>query len=442
MAQFEIDKVAFRFFESHIDPQKPICLALSGGPDSLCLLHLLLEWKKANLHLIHVDHGWRKESAQEAHTLREVAERLHLPFHTTRLSPEGYSGNLEAESRNDRLQFFRKVCGEVKAQGVLLGHHKDDQAETVLKRVLEGVALSTLAAMAPLQKIDGLLLMRPLLTIPKMACLAWLEARNIPYFRDPTNEDARFLRGRMRSHIFPFLSAHFGKGCMNNLCHIAEEARALRAYLDTQIEPYFKIIIASDLGLMIEKGEIAEVELSHLLKKVGLEVGMELNRQQLSIATEAIMKRQANIRVIASKQALECDRGNCFFVKKEIIEITDRTPLVLGEQVCGSWKIVTEEGWGDTAPLVRNHWKDVWQGRVSSLVPLGEYFLMRGQAGMRHHSSKLLGRFLNEKKVPNFLLPHVPMCVRDDTVLEDFLTGTGQKPQGERWLYIVMQRIV
>ncbi|MBS0655813.1 MAG: tRNA lysidine(34) synthetase TilS, partial [Verrucomicrobia bacterium] len=89
-----------QFFDEQIDLNRPILLGLSGGPDSICLLHLLLEWQRPiTLHLVHVDHGWRKESALEAEKLKALAGVHGLPFHSTRLRPEHYRGNLEMESR-------------------------------------------------------------------------------------------------------------------------------------------------------------------------------------------------------------------------------------------------------------------------------------------------------------------------------------------------------
>src|SRR5581483_3757584 len=112
--------------KAHLKNEKPILLGLSGGPDSMCLLHLLLRLKEKNpinLHLVHVNHGWRKESNDEQKKLLELANSLSLPFHTKKCFPEKYEDNLEAESRKDRLDFFCTIAKEIDAQAVLTAHH-------------------------------------------------------------------------------------------------------------------------------------------------------------------------------------------------------------------------------------------------------------------------------------------------------------------------------
>src|SRR6185295_17447811 len=104
-------RVAF-FVEKHVDRTKPMLLGLSGGPDSICLLHLLLELK-LDLHIVHVDHAWRPESCDEALQLEALAATLNLPFHTTRLDPSTFTGNLEDQSRSARLQFFSQIQKKV-----------------------------------------------------------------------------------------------------------------------------------------------------------------------------------------------------------------------------------------------------------------------------------------------------------------------------------------
>src|SRR5262245_21228397 len=127
----------FTFLKRHLDASRPVLLAFSGGPDSLALLHLLLDYRQQHpltLHLAHVDHGWRSGSAAEAAKLKLQAEALGLPFHSCRLSDEDRQGNLEAAGREARLRFFRQLSSQFDCQAVILGHQADDVAETCLKR--------------------------------------------------------------------------------------------------------------------------------------------------------------------------------------------------------------------------------------------------------------------------------------------------------------------
>ena len=138
-----------KFFEGRYRQNMPLLLAFSGGPDSLALLHLLMEFHKIRplkLAIAHVDHGWREESAEEAAQIALMAANLGLPLHLRKLDPKHLSGNLEAACREERFRFFASLCRDHGYQAVLLAHHADDLAETVLKRALEGASLPRLAA--------------------------------------------------------------------------------------------------------------------------------------------------------------------------------------------------------------------------------------------------------------------------------------------------------
>jgi tRNA(Ile)-lysidine synthase len=208
------------FLECNYIPGKPILLALSGGPDSLALFHLLVDCQKKmplQLGVAHIDHGWRPESPREAEQLKHLVEHYHLPFHLKKLDPSRLKGNLEDASRRERLAFYRHLCSEYGYQAVLLGHQRDDQAETVLKRILEGASLPFLAGLEERTYLDGLMLWRPLLRISKRQIVYWLQERGIKAFEDSTNLDPKFLRGRFRSVIVPQLSKDFGKQVEGNL---------------------------------------------------------------------------------------------------------------------------------------------------------------------------------------------------------------------------------
>lgn len=219
----------------------PLLIGCSGGPDSRALLHLLLGCRKffpLDLHVAHVDHGWREESAVEAEHLRKEVEGLELPFHLKTLSINDFKpGNWEEQGREHRLKFFAEVYAKVGAQALLLGHQADDQAETVLKRLFEGASLYSLRGLARETNLAGMKVWRPLLPTQKKEILAWLAAKGISYFDDATNRDSRFLRGKMRETILPSMAAAFGKEISGNLCRLGEESREVREYFEDLNRP-------------------------------------------------------------------------------------------------------------------------------------------------------------------------------------------------------------
>lgn len=420
-----MEKEVNAFFEKWIDPHRPILLGYSGGPDSVCLLHLLLSWKKIPLHLVHIDHGWRKESAQERKAIQELAQKLALPLHWIALDPKTMQGNLEAECRQKRLQFFQQVAREVQAQGCLLAHHADDQAETVFKRVLEGANLINLSGMAPIQKFDALTLLRPLLSIRKNQILAWLEQRGISSFHDATNADVRFLRAKMRQETFPFLRKSFGKAFEENLCQIAQEAQELRHYLDDQTASYCEKASCGPWGIFIPAFPESPIETKHLLQKLAKQQGIILSREQLQTAAHLLLTKAANKEIIHNARPIFVDRGRAFFCHHPLPPIESTITLTLGRMQIGNWNVTCQHYEGEQE--FRNHFQDTWRGKLCTILPEGSYCLGRALPTYRRFT-KAYRHFITDKKIPHFFTRWVPSIVQQETIVEDFLSGTTQLP--------------
>ncbi len=207
------------FLDSHYQHGKPVILGFSGGPDSSALLHSFwkLQRKYAlDLHVVHVDHGWREESAREAEELRKYAETLGLPFIVKRLK-SSKGKNLEEEARNARFAIFQKTYESLGAQAIALGHQAGDQAETVIKRLLEGSHITKLGAMRNVSLHEKMTVWRPFIHLPKKVLVAYCKRQKIPFLIDKTNRDPRFLRSRMREDLIPMLEKYFGKAIESNL---------------------------------------------------------------------------------------------------------------------------------------------------------------------------------------------------------------------------------
>ncbi len=265
------------FLEENWREGAPVILACSGGPDSKALLYLLQDVKKfVDLEVVvaHVDHGWREESGREAEQLKAEAEALGLVFHLRKL--EGVPMKEEA-ARDARFEVLVQVAREVGAQAVILGHQMDDQAETVLKRVLEGASLSACGGMKNVSARGGMTFWRPLLTVSKKDLMAWLEERGILYFTDSTNLDPKYLRGRMRGTIVPQLEASFGKSIVKNLCVLGERAQRLESHLERASKSLLEMKVAELEG-------VDEVVLEFFLKKGH----SGLSREELAILSKKL----------------------------------------------------------------------------------------------------------------------------------------------------------
>ena len=234
------------FLRKYHDGRSPLLLALSGGSDSLALWSMLIEAKKVYpfpLHIAHVDHGWREESASQAADLEKLVGK---PFHTIRLENQVPSEN---GARIGRFRYFLELQEKWGFQAVLLAHHADDQAETVLKRVLEGAHLAHLGGMVSRGVIKGVNCWRPLLKRTKKELGCFL--KNSPFW-DSTNEDITFLRNRMRLEMVPFLEKSFGKNICKNLALLGERVHLLKDYLDYQTKKYEERVTKTSWGLLFD----------------------------------------------------------------------------------------------------------------------------------------------------------------------------------------------
>lgn len=196
-----------------LSPQRRYLLALSGGRDSVCLLHLLLESGIRKLHLVHLNHQLRgEESEADAHFVTKLAQELNLPLTLEKAAvaklAEDCGKSLEAAAREARHQLFAKVAHETGCSRVLLAHHADDQAETCLFNLLRGSAgLKGMAAESPFQ-VDRktLTLLRPLLHTRRAQIDHYLSHNNLPFRDDSTNADPEFTRNRIRHEALPLLT--------------------------------------------------------------------------------------------------------------------------------------------------------------------------------------------------------------------------------------------
>ncbi len=191
-----------------------IVLAVSGGPDSIALMWLAARWRSTlargpRLIAVTVDHGLRAEAAAEARDVKRLARTLDLPHRTMRWTGEKPKTGLPAAARTARYRLLAQAARASGATHILTAHTRDDQAETLLMRLLRGSGIGGLAAMARESERDGVLLARPFLHVSKSQLVATLKKAKIGFADDPTNRDTNFTRPRLRE-IMPVLAAEGG----------------------------------------------------------------------------------------------------------------------------------------------------------------------------------------------------------------------------------------
>ena len=176
-------------------------VAVSGGGDSVALLHLLHDFSDLELEVVIVDHGLRAESAEEADGVAAMAQALGLSVHVAVWRERADGGNLSDKARRARKALISDWARERGLSAVALGHTADDQAETFLMRLARGSGVQGLSGMDAAVTDDGLTWVRPLLNARRADLRAYLRGRGIGWVDDPTNEDMRFDRIKMRKAV-------------------------------------------------------------------------------------------------------------------------------------------------------------------------------------------------------------------------------------------------
>lgn len=219
-----------------------IVAAVSGGPDSIVLMHALHLWQpsaapKPPILVATVDHGLRSEAPREAVFVAGEAAKLGLPHRTLVWTGPKPEAGLQEAAREARYRLLVQCAREEGASHLVTAHTLDDQAETVLMRLARGSGAAGLAGMRRARDRDGIVHVRPLLDWPKARILALCEARGWPFVSDPSNADDRFTRVRWR-RLMPLLAQ---EGLTpERLARLAERMRRADEALDAKARDAFR----------------------------------------------------------------------------------------------------------------------------------------------------------------------------------------------------------
>ena len=199
-----------------------VLVAVSGGADSVALLHVLTQLTELSLrlHVLHVDHGLRPDASHDAEFVRGLAARLRVPMEVTSVTVSR-GGSLEAAARGARYAALEAEAERLGAQRIALGHQADDQAETVLMRMLGGAGVRGLAG---IPAVRGRII-RPLLEVRRAELVPTLRAADLPWVEDPSNRDPKFLRNRIRHDVLPLLGASYSPDVVATLNRVSRLCR-------------------------------------------------------------------------------------------------------------------------------------------------------------------------------------------------------------------------
>ena len=384
------------------------CVALSGGLDSTVLLHLLaaLEGRPA-LRAVHVHHGLQQVADTWPEHCRRLCDSLGVELLVRQVAVE-QGASLEQAARNARYAVFADVLqpGEL----LVTGQHREDQAETLLLRLLRGAGLRGLAAMPMQRPVGAGLLVRPLLEIPRDELLEYAQAQGLSWVEDPSNDDTRFNRNYLRHQVLPRLTSRW--------------PRASRS-------------LARAAGHLTEAGELLdELAQEDLSQAQGVEVFPWLGLPSLHLPALARLSpaRQRNALQFWLSRFTRLpdtdhwagwnDLRDARVDASPVWKLTDGELHRAGERLywlSGAWlgAVGTELSWGDPQRtlLLPGNGSVTLRGTVPS-EPLRIAFRQGGESmTISGRGRRDLKRLLNERQVPAFVRGRLPLLFAGERLI-------------------------
>ncbi|NLW43725.1 MAG: tRNA lysidine(34) synthetase TilS [Syntrophomonadaceae bacterium] len=227
-----------------------VVAGVSGGPDSVALLHMLLQLQEAlgfRVHAAHLHHGLRDEADRDQELVESVCREWGVPLSWRRVDVARMAGekkmSVEEAGREVRYRFLEDVRREIGGHKIATAHHRGDQAETILLHLIQGTGATGLQGILPLR--DRII--RPLLDLSKTEIMDYLEYHRLPYRIDSSNFDNNYLRNRIRLELLPFLEQRFNPGMVDVLCRLAAVMREENRYWDE--------LVAEVMHEVVQEGE-------------------------------------------------------------------------------------------------------------------------------------------------------------------------------------------
>ena len=293
---FHVEKKIHRTVEHNlrihrlVETGDAVLVGVSGGPDSVALVHILLAFAPAysfRIAIAHLNHCLRQnESDRDEAFVTELAKRLELPLHVERQDVRRYQLrhhlSLEEAAREVRYRFYHAIAARFGYDKIALGHHADDNAELILMGLLRGSGPQGLSGM-PTVRDDKIV--RPLINLRRSQIMNYITAKELDYIEDSSNRDLQFLRNKIRHRLIPELKAEYNPKLAVSLNRLSAILDAENQMIENLIQPIF------------EKAMIFEKQ-----GNIGLNI-TELNQQPLAVKRrlirKAILRVKGNLRRIA-----------------------------------------------------------------------------------------------------------------------------------------------
>ncbi|MCP1102571.1 tRNA(Ile)-lysidine synthase [Aequitasia blattaphilus] len=248
-----------------------VVIGLSGGPDSICLFSVLLELRKElNLTLVavHINHGIREEAGEDEKFVKILCEENQVLFKVFHEDVKKYQRkeklSEEEAGRILRKKNFQKICEEEGCNKIALGHHKNDNAETLLFNLARGTGLKGMGGMKPM---EGKYI-RPLLCLEKKEILDYLDKKNLFYCEDRTNHTDDYTRNKIRNHIMNYMEEEINVKAVAHIAGTMEKIQKTNDFLEELTNQYMEKVEKNDRGLFVTEdffNHLPEVMKEHVL---------------------------------------------------------------------------------------------------------------------------------------------------------------------------------
>nr|BAL53744.1 tRNA(Ile)-lysidine synthetase [uncultured Acetothermia bacterium]BAL59442.1 tRNA(Ile)-lysidine synthetase [Candidatus Acetothermum autotrophicum] len=442
-----------------------VLVAVSGGVDSVVLLHVLTELKrelKLSLAVAHFDHGIRPNSAQDAEFVKKLARSLRVRFYTERGDVPAYAKahkiSLEVAARSLRYQFLEKTAQAHKFKKIALGHTLNDQAETLLMRLLRGSGLEGLAGIPPVRSAQGYQYIRPLIECTREQIESFARAHTLCWREDPTNYDMTILRNKIRHELIPALREYNPK-LLEALGRTARLLGQAAQYLEREAEQALDALVAGqnvqelilDLKRFLALPEYLQALV--LRRAVGrVHQLCELEAVHIEAVVEWASRRgEGELHLPAEVRVLR--RHNQLIVTMRPVSAPQHFEYVLtvpGETIVPEtgWRFTTKLGKGGRGARPARRAEDTEICLLDADKIQGNLVVRNRRPGDRiclREGTKKLQDFFVDKKIPREARDALPLICDENTVI--WIVGQAVNesyratPRTRRILEIIAERI-
>ena len=245
-------------FHNMLQSGDKVLVGVSGGPDSVALLHILLKFTPdffTSIGIAHLNHSLRKhDSDNDVIFVKNIADELKIPYFTETKNTLAYQRQnrlcTEEAARQVRYNFLIQTAENNRFNKIATGHHADDNAELVLMYLLRGSGLSGLSGIPPVRTVlsGNIQIIRPLINLTKLEIIDFLREKKLTYIIDKSNKDTKYLRNKIRHYLLPSLAKNYNPGIFKTLNRTSVIARSEEEWINNEIiEPLFEKVLLKEL---------------------------------------------------------------------------------------------------------------------------------------------------------------------------------------------------